>query len=68
MSAPAAAVQGDEQVADSKNVPSRTDLDDEIEAGAKEAWDKPSITSYLPANAAEGISYNPLDGISNLTP
>jgi hypothetical protein len=54
-------------VADNKDVQSRTDLNDEIDAGAKEAWDKPSITSYLPANAAEGIAFNPLDGISNLT-
>jgi hypothetical protein len=66
MSAPTAALwQGDEQVADNKDVPSRTDLDDQIDA--KEAWDKPSITSYLPANAAEGLAYNPLDGVSNLT-
>jgi hypothetical protein len=31
-------------------------------------WVKPEIASYLPAKAAEGISYRPSDGISNLTP
>jgi hypothetical protein len=55
-------------VADNKDVQSRTDLHDEIATDPKEAWDKPSITSYLPADAAEGISYNPLDGLTNLTP
>ncbi len=34
----------------------------------KEAWSKPEIKAYRPTNTAEGISYNPLDGISNLTP
>lgn len=33
-----------------------------------EEWVKPEITSFLPAKAAEGISYRPTDGISNLTP
>lgn len=33
-----------------------------------EDWVKPEITSFLPAKAAEGISYRPTDGISNLTP
>jgi len=32
-----------------------------------EEWVKPEIVSFLPAKAAEGISYRPLDGISNLT-
>ena len=32
-----------------------------------EEWVKPEIASFLPAKAAEGISYRPLDGISNLT-
>lgn len=31
-------------------------------------WVKPEIASFLPAKAAEGISYRPSDGISNLTP
>ena len=31
-------------------------------------WVKPEIASYLPAKAAEGISYRPTDGFSNLTP
>jgi len=30
-------------------------------------WVKPRIESFLPAKAAEGISYRPTDGISNLT-
>lgn len=32
-----------------------------------EAWVKPEITSFAPVEAAEGISYRPLDGIQNLT-
>jgi hypothetical protein len=32
-----------------------------------EEWVKPEIVSFLPAKAAEGLSYRPLDGISNLT-
>ena len=32
-----------------------------------EAWVKPEIVSFEPAKAAEGISYNPRDGIQNLT-
>ena len=35
---------------------------------AKEAWSKPEIVSYKPAASAQGISYTPLDGLSNLTP
>jgi hypothetical protein len=31
-------------------------------------WSKPEIVSYKPASAAQGISYLPNDGISNLTP
>lgn len=31
------------------------------------SWVKPEVTSYAPVKAAEGISYNPTDGISNLT-
>ena len=34
----------------------------------KQPWSKPEIASFLPASAAEGISYNPLDGLTNLTP
>jgi hypothetical protein len=30
-------------------------------------WVKPEIVSFLPAKAAEGISYRPTDGISNLS-
>ncbi|WP_157082370.1 hypothetical protein [Sphingomonas pruni] len=33
-----------------------------------EEWVKPEIASFLPAKAAEGISYRPTDGLSNLTP
>lgn len=35
--------------------------------GAREAWSKPEIVSYKPASSAQGISYRPNDGISNLT-
>jgi hypothetical protein len=34
----------------------------------KEKWVKPEIISFKPVTAAQGISYLPLDGISNLTP
>ncbi|HEX5182617.1 MAG TPA: hypothetical protein VFW19_05625 [Allosphingosinicella sp.] len=34
----------------------------------KDAWEKPEILSYSPARNAEGLRYNPGDGISNLTP
>jgi hypothetical protein len=30
-------------------------------------WSKPEITSFKPITDAEGISYRPSDGISNLT-
>lgn len=30
-------------------------------------WIKPEIVSFKPIEAAEGISYRPRDGISNLT-
>lgn len=33
-----------------------------------QAWIKPEILSFKPVEAAEGISYRPSDGISNLTP
>jgi hypothetical protein len=32
-----------------------------------EIWVKPEIVSFKPVEAAEGISYRPRDGISNLT-
>ena len=34
----------------------------------KSGWVAPEITTFLPAKAAEGISYRPGDGLSNLTP
>ena len=34
----------------------------------KDVWEKPEVFSYAPAKHAQGISYNPTDGISNLTP
>jgi hypothetical protein len=37
------------------------------EAVDREAWIKPEIVSFEPVKAAQGISYNPQDGISNLT-
>ncbi|MCW3846653.1 hypothetical protein OF829_05335 [Sphingomonas sp. LB-2] len=37
-------------------------------AGNDDTWVKPELVSFLPAKAAEGISYRPTDGISNLTP
>jgi hypothetical protein len=36
-------------------------------ASANPPWVKPEIVSFEPAKAAEGISYNPQDGIANLT-
>jgi len=39
-----------------------------VEARAEEAWIKPEVTSFAPVRAAEGISYNPTDGLTNLTP
>lgn len=44
----------------------RDDATDQ-DATAKEAWSRPEIVSYKPAVSAKGISYTPLDGISNLT-
>jgi hypothetical protein len=34
---------------------------------ALDTWVKPEIVSFKPLAAAQGISYNPLDGISNLS-
>jgi hypothetical protein len=36
-------------------------------AEVKEAWQKPEILSFQPAASAQGISYSPTDGVSNLT-
>jgi hypothetical protein len=33
-----------------------------------ETWVKPAVTSFAPVKAAEGISYRPTDGLTNLTP
>ncbi|HEX6860742.1 MAG TPA: hypothetical protein VF138_11165 [Caulobacteraceae bacterium] len=38
------------------------------EEQAQDEWVKPAVTSFAPVRAAEGISYLPTDGISNLTP
>ena len=38
------------------------------EAQTGETWIKPEVTSFAPVKAAEGISYNPLDGLTNMTP
>ena len=32
-----------------------------------QGWIKPEIVSFKPVEAAEGISYTPRDGLSNLT-
>ena len=39
-----------------------------MSAETAETWVKPEIVSFAPVKAAEGISYTPSDGISNLTP
>lgn len=46
---------------------SKDPADAAIEPNAKPEWMKPEITSFAPVQAAEGISYRPNDGISNLT-
>jgi len=38
-----------------------------VDARSGEPWVKPEIASFEPVKAAEGISYNPLDGLANLT-
>ncbi|MES2045408.1 MAG: hypothetical protein V4475_16160 [Pseudomonadota bacterium] len=38
-----------------------------VEMTDKPAWIKPEIESFVPVQAAEGISYRPNDGISNLS-
>ncbi len=35
---------------------------------AKKPWLEPDIVTFQPAAAAEGVSYNPTDGLTNLTP
>jgi hypothetical protein len=35
---------------------------------AADGWVKPEIVSFAPVEAAEGIMYNPSDGLANLTP
>jgi hypothetical protein len=36
-------------------------------AEANEQWVKPEVISYAPVGAAQGISYKPNDGLSNLS-
>ncbi len=36
-------------------------------AAASEQWVKPEVTSYAPVGAAQGISFKPNDGLSNLS-
>lgn len=38
-----------------------------IDNQSDETWIKPEVVSFAPVKAAEGISYRPTDGISNLT-
>lgn len=38
-----------------------------VDAAREEGWVKPEIVSFKPIEAAEGISYRPRDGFSNLT-
>ncbi len=45
---------------------SRTDADSKAIVAAEE-WVKPEIASFKPVAAAEGNSYNPGDGVSNLS-
>jgi hypothetical protein len=39
-----------------------------VENDEREEWITPTIASFAPVKAAEGISYLPGDGQSNLTP
>jgi len=41
--------------------------DNEPKVVEESDWIKPQIESFLPAKAAEGISYRPNDGLSNLS-
>ncbi|MCA1196392.1 hypothetical protein K9B35_00285 [Sphingomonas sp. R647] len=45
----------------------RPEAEQTVQPTETENWVKPEITSFLPAKAAEGISYRPTDGIQNLT-
>ena len=46
----------------------RSETTDTVEATeGREQWVKPEFTTFLPVSAAEGISYRPNDGLSNLT-
>jgi len=38
-----------------------------VEMTGKPEWVKPEVESFVPVQAAEGISYRPNDGISNLS-
>lgn len=38
-----------------------------IDSQADDIWIKPAVTSFAPVKAAEGISYRPSDGLTNLT-
>ena len=37
------------------------------ESRDKPEWTKPELTGFAPVQAAEGISYRPNDGLSNLS-
>nr|WP_319566046.1 hypothetical protein [uncultured Rhodoferax sp.] len=39
----------------------------QVDEAKLEAWITPKIVSFKPVEAAEGISYTPSDGLSNLT-
>lgn len=41
--------------------------DKQLAAPEKEAWVKPEITDFKPVTVAQGISYRPGDGLSNLS-
>lgn len=38
-----------------------------VDNQADDNWVKPAVTSFAPVKAAEGISYRPADGLTNLT-
>lgn len=37
------------------------------ETVTKREWSKPELTAFAPVEAAEGISFRPNDGLSNLS-
>jgi len=41
---------------------------EELGKDQAEVWIKPQLVSFSPVKAAEGISYQPGDGLYNLTP